>query len=111
MTPFAFLQLSVATAMFIIAGVVAKSWTLDGATPKFVAATLIYMAGNFVMMRLLRQVGMSAAFSLTNVLQLVVLSLIGLLVFKERVGFQQGAGIVFAVIGVVLISFAPPVEP
>ena len=61
---------------------------------KFAAATLLYIAGNFVMMRLLRQVGMSTAFSLTNVLQLVVLSFVGILVFNERVGLQQGAGIV-----------------
>lgn len=111
MTPSAFLQLALATGMFILAGAVAKSWSLDGAALKFAAATLLYMAGNFVMMRLLRQVGMSVAFSLTNVLQLVVLSLIGILVFDERIGLQQGAGIVFAIIGVGLISFAPRVVP
>ena len=111
MTPFALLQLGFATAMFILGGVVAKSWSLDGAMAKFVGATLIYMVGNFVMMRLLRDVGMSSAFSLTNVLQLVALSLIGIFVFKENIGLQQGAGIVFAIIGVALISFAPRVEP
>jgi drug/metabolite transporter (DMT)-like permease len=111
MTPFAFLQLASATAMFIVAGVFAKGWSLDGTAVKFATATLLYIAGNFVMMRLLRQVGMSTAFSLTNVLQLVVLSFIGILVFNERVGLQQGAGIVFAVIGVILISFAPQAAP
>jgi drug/metabolite transporter (DMT)-like permease len=107
----AFLQLALATAIFIGAGSVAKAWALNPGVAKFVLATLLYIAGNFVMMRLLRQVGMTTAFSVTNVLQLVVLNVIAIVVFGEKVGLQEGIGIALAILGVALISFAPRLSP
>ena len=107
----ALFQLGLATVIFITAGTVAKSWAVDPAVIKLVLAILLYIAGNLIMMRLLRQVGMTTAFSVTNVLQLVAINLVAIFVFGEKVGLQEGIGIALAIVGVVLISFAPRLAP
>jgi drug/metabolite transporter (DMT)-like permease len=111
MTLIAFLQLGLATGIFILAGTVAKAWAVSPEFGKLALAIALYIAGNLIMMRLLREVGMSSAFSATNVLQLVALNLIAIFVFHERIGLQQGLGVAFAIIGVVLIAFAPRALP
>jgi drug/metabolite transporter (DMT)-like permease len=111
MNALAMLQLAIASAIFISAGTVAKAWALNPAMGKLALAIALYVAGNLIMMRLLRQVGMSSAFSVTNVLQLVALNLIAIIVFHERIGLQQGLGVALAILGMALITLAPRVAP
>lgn len=107
----AMVQLVVATAIFIGAASSAKTWALAPSAARAILTLSLYMLGNILMMRLLRGVGMATAFSMTSVLQLVAVNLVAILVFRERLSLQEGIGIVFALLGVALISFAPRAVP
>jgi multidrug transporter EmrE-like cation transporter len=103
----AFLQLCVATSLFIGAASSAKVWSLSPSFGRVIFTMMLYVAGNLLMMHLLRQIGMATAFSITAVLQLIAINLVAIFVFGERVGFTEGTGIVLAIAGVALITFAP----
>jgi multidrug transporter EmrE-like cation transporter len=107
MTVSAFIQLCVATAIFIGAASSAKSWAISPSLGRVIFTLVLYVIGNLLVMRLLRQVGMAATFSITAVLQLVAINLVAILVYGERVGLAEGTGIAMAVAGVALITFAP----
>src|SRR5690349_5864894 len=102
-----FLQLCIATSIFIGAAASAKSWSISPSAARLVFTLALYMVGNLLMLRLLRQIGMATAFSVTAVLQLVAINLVAILVFGEKVGAIEGTGIVLAIAGVALITFAP----
>jgi drug/metabolite transporter (DMT)-like permease len=59
------------------------------------------------MLRLVRAFGMSAAFSLTAVIQLVAINAIAVLAFGERLGPVEGAGVALAIVSVALILLGP----
>ena len=103
----AFLQLCVATSLFIGAASSAKVWSLSPSFGWAIFTMMLYVAGNLLMMHLLRQIGMATAFSITAVLQLIAINLVAIFVFGERVGLAEGTGIVLAIAGVALITFAP----
>ncbi len=107
MPALAFLQLCIATTIFIGAASSAKAWSLSPSFERVVFTLVLYVIGNLIMMRLLRQVGMATAFSLTSVLQLVAVNFVAIFVFGEKIGLVEGTGIILAVAGVVLITFAP----
>jgi multidrug transporter EmrE-like cation transporter len=101
------LQLGVSTAIFLIAATVAKSWALAPGVGKMVLTLLLYSAGNLVMLRLVRDFGMAAAFSLSAVIQLVAVNVIALAWFGERLSIMQASGIVLAILAVGLITVGP----
>ena len=103
----AIFQLGLATAIFIAAASSAKAWALAPTAGKIVFTLLLYITGNLLMMRLLRQVAMATAFSLSTVLQLVAVNLVAIVVFGEKIGLLEGIGIVLAIVGVFLITLAP----
>ena len=75
---FAFLQLAAATAIFIAAASMAKAWALDPTVGKVIFTMLLYSAGNLLMLRLIRIMGMATAFSVSAVLQLVAVNLVAI---------------------------------
>ena len=103
----AILQLAAACAIFIAAASVAKAWALSPAYGLVALTLLLYAAGNLLMLRLIRSVGMATAFSVSSVLQLVAVNLVAILFYGERVGIAEGVGIVLAVVAVALISLGP----
>ncbi len=107
MTLFGFLQLAASTVIFLFAAMVAKGWALSPSIGKLVLTLLLYSAGNLIMLRLVREFGMSSAFSLSAVIQLVAVNVIALAYFGERLGAMQSAGLVLAVVAVGMIMFGP----
>lgn len=101
------LQLAAATIIFLLAAVAAKQWAIAPHVGKIVTALALYSAGNLVMLKLVRDFGMSTAFSLAAILQLVAVNLIAIIYFGERLGFVQGAGVLLAVVAVVMITLGP----
>ncbi|MFU0506800.1 hypothetical protein [Pseudaminobacter sp. NGMCC 1.201702] len=100
-------QLAATTAIFLFAAAVAKSWALAPGIGKLVLTLLLYSLGNLIMLRLVREFGMSSAFSLSAVIQLVAVNVIALAYFGERLGAVQSAGLVLAVVAVGMIMFGP----
>jgi small multidrug resistance pump len=68
-----------------------------------VLAIGLYTAGNLMMVRVMRESGLAVAMSLSAVLQLVLINLIGLLIFGERPSTMQVGGITLGIVAVSMI--------
>jgi small multidrug resistance pump len=93
MTPFSLALLASSTMIFVGAASSAKAWALSANSVAWLALTLVlYTAGNLIMLRLIRDVGMSVALSLSAVVQLVAVNVVALAFFGERVSNGPGGG-------------------
>jgi glucose uptake protein GlcU len=111
MSPLDMIQFAAATAIFMIAAVSAKSWALSPNVAKIIITLALYTLGNVLMMRLVRSVGMSTAFSLSAVLQLIAINIIAIVAFGEKLGWAQGLGVALGVVSVALITLGPALTP
>ena len=103
----ALLQLAASTAIYVLAAGSAKSWALAPSLAKIALTLALYSVGNLIMLRLVRTFGMSAAFSLTAVIQLVAINAVAILVFGEKLGRIEGIGVALAIVSVTLIMLGP----
>ncbi len=103
----ALLQLAASTAIYVLAAGSAKSWAVAPSVPKILLTLALYTLGNLIMLRLVRIFGMSTAFSLTAVIQLVAINAIAILFFGEKLGPVEGLGVALAIASVALILFGP----
>ena len=101
--------LGLSTVIFLLAATVAKSWALVPGLGKIVLTLLLYSVGNLIMLRLIREFGMSVSFSLSAVIQLVAVNVVALAFFGEKVSGLQAAGIVLAIVAVALITLGPAI--
>lgn len=101
------LQLGFSTVIFLLAATAAKQWGLAPSLGKILLTLALYSLGNLIMLRLIREFGMSVSFSLSAVIQLVSVNVVALVFFGERVNALQAAGIVLAVAAVALITLGP----
>ncbi len=100
-------QLAASTVIFLLAATAAKAWALSPGLGKLLLTLALYSAGNLIMLRLVREFGMSSAFSLSAVIQLVAVNVIALAWFGERLTAVQNVGIVLAIVAVGLITIGP----
>lgn len=100
-------QLVAATCSFIAASSVAKAWAVAPGWGKLLLTLALYTAGNLLMLRLIRLLGMATAFSLSAVLQLVAVNAVALLFYGERLGPTRSLGVALAVVAVALITLGP----
>jgi len=107
LTLFGLVQLAASTAVYLAAAMLAKSWALNPGWGKLVLTLALYTAGNLVMLRLVREFGMSSAFSLSAVIQLVAVNIIALTWFGERLTTMQTGGVALAVVAVGMITLGP----
>lgn len=101
------LQLGFSTVIFLLAATAAKQWGLAPSLGKILLTLALYSLGNLIMLRLIREFGMSVSFSLSAVIQLVSVNVVALVFFGERVNALQAAGIVLAIAAVALITLGP----
>jgi len=104
MNPASIALLVLSTVIFVCAASAAKGWALStNGWPWLILTLGLYTVGNLIMLRLIRDVGMGVALSLSAVVQLVAVNAVALLIFGERVAPIQGVGLVLAVIAVAMI--------
>ena len=60
------LLLGLSTVIFLSAAAMAKSWAIAPGAGKVVLTLLLYSAGNLIMLKLIRDFGMSEYFSVRN---------------------------------------------
>jgi drug/metabolite transporter (DMT)-like permease len=101
------IQLAMSTVIFLLAASTAKSWALSPSMWKLVVTLLLYTGGNLIMLRLVREFGMAAAFSLSAVIQLVAVTVIAFTFFGERMSTVQSLGVALAIFAVCLITLGP----
>ena len=100
-------QLGFSTVIFLAAATTAKQWGLSPSLGKIVLTLALYSLGNLVMLRLIREFGMSVSFSLSAVIQLVAVNIVALTFYGERISALQATGIALAIAAVALITLGP----
>ena len=90
-------QLGISTVMFLLAAMAAKQWGMAPSSAKLLLTLALYTAGNLIMLRLVREFGMSVSFSLSAVIQLVSVNVVALAFFGERLNALQATGMVLAI--------------
>lgn len=100
-------QLGVSTVIFLLAAMAAKQWGLAPSLAKILLTLALYSAGNLIMLRLIREFGMSVSFSLSAVIQLVSVNVVALVFFGERLNALQATGVALAIAAVALITLGP----
>jgi multidrug transporter EmrE-like cation transporter len=103
----ALLQLAASTAIYVLAAGSAKSWAMAPSLPRIALTLALYTCGNLIMLRLVRAFGMSTAFSLSAVIQLVAINGVAMLMFGEKLGWIEGIGVALAMVSVALITLGP----
>jgi glucose uptake protein GlcU len=96
-----------AAVIFVGAAAGAKLYALEPAWWRLGGTLALYSAGNLVVVRVLREVGLALAMSLSSVVQLIVVNVIAVLVFRERLTGPQYAGVVLGVAAVALMMLSP----
>src|SRR5690606_16597507 len=100
--------LASSTAIFVGAATAAKAWTLSENSTAWLVLTLgLYTIGNLIMLRLINDLGMGIALSLSAIIQLIAINVVALAFFGERVSATQAIGLVLAVVAVALITLGP----
>lgn len=97
--------LATATLAFIGAGSSAKAWALADESWAWLALTLVlYTVGNLIMLRLVRELGMGVALSVSALVQLIAINVLAVSFFGEILKPLQAGGIVLAIVAVALIT-------
>ena len=95
--------LAVAIAIFITAASMSRLYVTDGRVVTIVLAMALYTAGNLLMVRIMREIGLGLAVSLATFAQLVLVNLVAFMVFQERPAPVQMAGIALGAVSMFLI--------
>ena len=104
------LWLAGAMAAFIAANSVLRAYAGSGSVPTLLLALGCFLVGNLMMVRLMRESGLALAVSVSSVVQLVALALIGVFWFGERLTGLQMAGVVLGIVAVAMIAWPTGVE-
>lgn len=100
------LLLVASTISFIAAASAAKSWALSANSWALLALTLgLYTIGNLIMLRLIRDMGMGVALSLSGLVQLIAVNLVAVGIFGERLTMLQTAGLIMGLTAMALIMW------
>lgn len=103
MSPSLMIWLAAVMAIFMTAASSLRIYVDRPSVWLLVLAIGLYTAGNLMMVRVMRESGLAVAMSLSAVLQLVLINLIGLLIFGERPTTMQVGGIMLGIVAVTMI--------
>lgn len=104
-----FAWLGAAMVVFLTASTALRSYVAVPRWEILLAALALYTLGNLMMVRLMRESGMAVAISLSAVLQLVLAAAVGMVLFGERPGALQSAGLFLGIVAVAFIVW--PTRP
>jgi glucose uptake protein len=97
--------LAVASAIFIAAASATRAY-ISSDNWLWVALSLaLYAAGNLVMIRIMREGGLGLAISISAIAQLVLVNVIALAVFGERMTTIQLGGVALGILAMVLMMW------
>lgn len=97
--------LGASTLVFLAAASAAKVWARsDDSVPWLAGTLLLYTLGNLIVLKLIRDVGMGVALSLSAAAQLLAVNIVAFAVFGERFTALQAFGLVLAAISIVMVA-------
>ena len=94
-----------AMAAFVAANAVLRAYAGSGQWPTLALALGCFLVGNLMMVRLMRESGLALAVSISSVVQLVLLTVIGVWWFGEKLTTMQVFGVVLGIVAVALIAW------
>lgn len=105
MSPGSLLWLAMAMAVFIAANSTLRAYAASSWWPTVVLALILFSVGNLMMVRLMRESGLAVPIAVSSVAQLVLITLVAVVVFGERLSLVQGIGLALGVVSVALIAW------
>jgi glucose uptake protein GlcU len=95
--------LAVSVPIFLVASSLSRVYVSDGRLFILLGALVLYTAGNILMVRLMRDLGLGVAISLSALAQFVLINLVAFFVFEERPTTMQLAGTTLGAVGMALM--------
>jgi small multidrug resistance pump len=105
MNALSFMWLGAATAVFVAANAVLKTYAARGGIPVLVGALLLFCLGNWLMVQVMRANGLGLAIALSAIFQLVAITVMAIFVFGERPTGLQLAGMALGCLAVAMIAW------
>lgn len=99
-----FALILLAVILEIIGDVLFKKWSIENKNILLVIGFVIYIIGGFFWAFSLKYEYLSKAITVFTVLNLVIVALIGILIFKEDLSFINKIGILIGILSVVLVE-------
>ncbi len=93
-----------ATAFEIVGDILFKKWVIENRNAFLIIGLIIYFIGMGFLAFSLRYGELSKAISILTILNLVVIALVGLLIFKEDLSMINKIGIGLGVLSIILIE-------
>lgn len=93
------------TAIFLTAASTSRIYVSDGRFAIIVIAMLLYIVGNLLMVKIMREIGLGIAISVSTFAQLILINLVAFVFFDERPAPLQVAGLVLGGVSMALIMF------
>jgi glucose uptake protein len=105
MAPASFLWLIGSALVFLAANSTLRAYAGNGKVWVVLAAMCLYIVGNLMMVRLLRESGLGVAIAVSSVVQLLLAVAVGMTVFGERPSTLQLAGMALGLVAVAMIAW------
>jgi small multidrug resistance pump len=99
------LVLGAAILIFLVAASTSRLYVTDGRPFIVVVAMVLYVIGNLMMIRIMRDIGLGAAISVATIAQLILINVVAYTFFEERLAPLQVGGMALGVISMALILF------
>ena len=105
MSSSSFLVLGGAIVIFLIAASTSRVYATDGRVFIVVIAMVLYVIGNLMMVRIMRDIGLGPAISVATIAQLILINVVAYALFGERLAPLQVAGMALGLVSMMLILF------
>ena len=99
------LLLAGASAIFIAAASATRAYISNDNWLWVAFSLFLYAAGNLVMIRIMREGGLGLAISISSIAQLILVNVIALAVFGERMTNVQIGGVVLGIMAMTLMMW------
>ncbi len=99
-----FVLIGVAVILEIVADILFKNWSVSNKNILLIIGLVIYFVGTVFWAFSLRHEYLSKAIAIFTILNLVVISLVGVLYFKEDLSTTNKIGITLGVVSVILLE-------
>lgn len=97
------LVLALAIVIFLLAASLSRVYATGGRLTVIVIAMVLYVIGNLLMVRIMREMGLGIAISLATIAQLILINVVAFAIFQERPTTLQLSGIVLGAVSMALI--------
>ena len=103
-----FFVLGAAIVIFLVAASTSRVYATDGRLFIVVIAMVLYVIGNLMMIRIMREIGLGASISVATIAQLILINIVAYAFFEERLAPLQVVGMALGVVSMALILFPAP---